>query len=368
MNEIAQPTALVHHERGTWLDPQTGETLAVRTLLDRLLHRQAVLLGETHDNAEIHRWQLNVIAMLHAHRQDIAVGFEMFPRRVQPALDAWVAGELDVDRFLLRSEWHRAWRFDPELYLPIFHFCRQNRIPMLALNCERDLVRQVGRLGWDGVPEAQRENLSRPAAATAAYRRYLFDITGGGRPDRKAKSADDPAFDSFVNAQQIWDRAFACNIVAWLQANPRSLVVGIIGRGHLDFGGGTPHQLRELGIAEPAVLCPSQAPEIDLGQVAGIGEAIFRLDDIEPRGGRVFDAGLTFVGESATIAAVAPESAAARAALVPGDRISSIGGQDTDDDAACVLGLLRRLPPGASVEILFQRDGIQHRTVLANAL
>ena len=56
--------------------------------------RQVVLLGENHDVAEIHRWQLHVATILRFIRKNVAVGFEMFPRRVQPVLDEWVAGEL----------------------------------------------------------------------------------------------------------------------------------------------------------------------------------------------------------------------------------------------------------------------------------
>ncbi|QRY70697.1 ChaN family lipoprotein (plasmid) [Ensifer sp. PDNC004] len=46
--------------------------------------KSAVLLGENHDRYDIHRWQLHVLAGLHAQRTDVVVGFEMFPRRVRP--------------------------------------------------------------------------------------------------------------------------------------------------------------------------------------------------------------------------------------------------------------------------------------------
>ncbi|MGE0153288.1 MAG: ChaN family lipoprotein [Reyranellaceae bacterium] len=365
-NAAATKTRLVPHARATWLDPQSGETVAPRALFERLLDRQAVLLGETHDVAEIHRWQMHVIAALHALKPQMAVGFEMFPKRVQPALDDWVAGRLSVDQFLLRADWNKVWRFDPEIYLPIFHFCRQHAIPMLGLNCERPLVRNVGRLGWDGIAEAEREGITRPAKATMAYRRFLFDITGGGRPDRKSKSAEDPEFDSFVNAQQTWDRAFACRIADWLQTHPGHLAVGIIGRGHLDYGGGTPHQLRDLGVADPAVLCPSFEAEIDLDQVAGIGAAIYRLDTVEERAGRVFDAGLSLAGEEAVIAEIAPDSAAAKAGLQAGDRIVAVGGAALGD-AASLFGRLRRLPPGASMALTVERGGARREMVVVNA-
>lgn len=62
----------------------------------------------------------------------------------------------------------------------------------------------------------------------------------------QGKSADAPEFDRFVRAQQTWDRAFACSIAAYLNEQPEALVAGIIGRGHMEYGFGTPDQLDDL--------------------------------------------------------------------------------------------------------------------------
>jgi uncharacterized iron-regulated protein len=62
------------------------------------------------------------------------LGLEMFPRRAQPVLDRWVAGELTEAELLTQTEWSKVWGFDPSLYLPLFEFARMNRVPMVALN------------------------------------------------------------------------------------------------------------------------------------------------------------------------------------------------------------------------------------------
>ena len=263
------------HPAGTWIAPATGSLLPHDTLLARLAQQQVVLLGETHDRFDIHRWQLHICAGLLAHRPDIAVGFEMFPRRVQPVLDRWVAGELDVASFLSQSEWNTVWRFDPDLYLPIFQFCRQFRLPMLALNCERALVTRVGKEGWDAIPEAERDGLTPARPASAAHRQHLFALTGGARPDRDAKTSDDPAFDRFVRAQQTWDRAFACNIVRCLDRADPPLVIGIIGRGHMEHRHGTPFQLADLGITDCAVLLTADDEHTPVP--SDLADAVFQL-------------------------------------------------------------------------------------------
>ena len=180
-------------------------------LMHEMATRQVVLLGETHTIAEIHRWQLHVATILRFIRTNIAIGFEMFPRRVQPVLDEWVAGELSSQAFLEKVDWENNWGYDAQLYFPLFHFCRQQRVPMLALNCNRPLVTRVGKEGWEAIPEDERDGLSPAAEATLAYRDYLFGL-GLNRSPTGPTSAMDPKLDRFIRAQQTWDRAFACNI------------------------------------------------------------------------------------------------------------------------------------------------------------
>ncbi len=260
---------------GCWFTLAEGRTLTHPELIARLATSRVVLLGETHTRYDVHRWQLHVAAGLLATRGNIALGFEMFPRRVQPLLDDFVAGRwTDPADFLDAVGWGEVWRYDAALYLPLFHFCRQFGLPMYALNCERPLVTRVGKEGWDSVPEAERDGLTPARPATEAYRAYLAAI--GSRP-RNAASAGPPMdLDRFVRAQQTWDRAFACNIARALSADEPPVVLGIIGRGHLEFGHGTPAQLADLGISDVTVLLPTD-DDFDPGTQAGIADALFRL-------------------------------------------------------------------------------------------
>lgn len=259
---------LTPHPRARWMDPTTGALLDAGPLMRRLATRRAVLLGERHDVAEIHRWQLQVVTCLHLLQPGLAVGFEMFPRRLQPVLDRWVEGAFTTEEFLREVEWEKVWGFPPEIYLPLFHFCRQQGVRMLALNCHRPLVTRIGQDGWDSVPEEERDGMTPAAPPTPGHRAYISWLTG--RPEAEIT-------DRFLRAQQVWDRAFACNIAAALEGGV-PLVVGIIGAGHLDFGHGTPHQLAALGVTEVSVLRTSEAAGLDTQDWAGIAEAVFRLD------------------------------------------------------------------------------------------
>lgn len=98
---------------GAWFDVRRHR---IRDdVIDELASRSVVLLGETHDDDGHHRWQLDTVTALADRRQDIALGFEMFPRRVQPVVDRWSGGQLDEASFLAAVDWPRIWGFDPEL-------------------------------------------------------------------------------------------------------------------------------------------------------------------------------------------------------------------------------------------------------------
>jgi len=246
---------------GTWYDPAQKATVPMDRLLGRLQDKDVVLLGETHVIADHHRWQLQMIAQLHAQRPDMILGFEAFPRRVQDILDKWVAGKLSEDEFLKQSDWDTVWKYDAAFYMPLFHFARINRVPMVALNVDRTLIREVSEKGWKAVPEDKRRGIGNPAPATSGYLDMLSDVyTRHGDDDRKKPTLDDPAFTSFVDVQLTWDRAMAEAAVGALKKgrdagrDPR--MVAIIGRGHMDHFYGVPVQLKDLGERDVAVLSP----------------------------------------------------------------------------------------------------------------
>jgi uncharacterized iron-regulated protein len=269
---------------GQWFIPGEGTAVSHGEVLANAARSRTVLLGETHDRPDNHRWQMHVCAGLLALGRKLVIGFEMFPARLNPVLAEWVAGDLNEAEFAERAEWSTVWGFDIEIYMPIFRFARDFGIEMLGLNCRRGLVTEVGKDGWEAIPDELREGLSPSKPASSAYRQYLFDITGGGRPGRKATSAEDPGFDRFVRAQQTWDRAFACRIADRLAQGDEVLVVGIIGRGHLEFRGGTPYQLADLGVEDSAVLLPHIAGAL---HAAGQGDAMCTMPvKIEPHAER----------------------------------------------------------------------------------
>ncbi len=345
-------------------DPRTQPPDRV---LARLARQRVVLLGETHDNPEHHRWELSTLAGLYALRPQMLLGFEMFPRRVQAALDQWVAGELSEAEFLARTEWDKFWSLDPNFYLPIFHFARMNRIRMVALNVDHNLINKVADEGWAAIPAALREGVTNPAPASRAYverlyRSYLEHPASDATPspDGKAPTEVDlaePRFRRFVEGQSVWDRAMAQAIAERLRGPGNPLVAAIMGSGHLEYGDGVPHQLRDLGVTDIAVALPWDQPTPCSPPQAGLADALFILQargpaesTERPRLGIAIEGGTGGV----VVREVLKGSIAEQAGLKAGDVITTVAGQPVRETRD-ILVAIRRQAPGTWLPLLVKR-------------
>lgn len=350
---------------GGWVAPATRRALLPRTVIARSLRRRIVLLGERHDAADHHRWQLSTLAALHALRPDVVVGFEAFPRRVQPVLDRWTAGTLDEETFLAETAWEEVWGYDPALYLPLFHFARLGRLPMVGLNVDRTLVARVGAQGLASIPERDREGIGVPAPARPEYLRLLADAYASHEPAGRRPS-DEAGLRRFVEAQLLWDRAMAEALAAAVRERPSALVVGMIGSGHLERRFGVPHQLAALGLHEVTVLLPWDTDRHCGELAADLADAVFGIDSRRtadpPPPPRL---GVTLAADTdrLRVTRVEADSLAARAGMRAGDVVLEAAGLPlrTPGD---LRRLVRRQAPGTWLPLRVRRGAVE-RTLVA---
>jgi len=363
---------------GNWIDGTSGNVIDPKELTRDLAAKGAVvLLGESHTSPEHHFWQAQVVAALRDRTDNMVLGFESFPRRLQGVLDDWVAGKLSAEAFLNAVEWRRVWGYDSALYMPLFQFARLNRIPMVALNVERSLVSRVGREGWAAVPQNAREGLTDPAPASEGYLRDLAAVSamkrtmspGGGDSQSAPAEPDDaaiaeamkqPEFKRFVEAQQTWDRAFAQGIADARGKYPNATIVAVLGSGHVAFGYGAAHQLKDLGVTGVTSLIPVSVDTACTRVGKSFANAMFTL----PPGGDEAPTverprlGVELVqGEGAPrVNRVVGSSVAEAAGLKAGDHVVRAAGVEmrSPDDLVDVVG---RQPPGTWLPLSVRRDG-----------
>lgn len=343
-----------------WTIPGGGQ-VAAPEILARAAQAQVVLLGESHDDADHHRWELHTIAALSALRAKLELGFEMFPRRVQPVLDRWVAGELDEMAFLKAADWSQVWGFDAAHYLPLFHFARLKHFPMLALNVERELVRTVRSQGLEAIAPEKREGVSAPAAASESYLKRLFHAYAQHpEKDGKAPARDDAKFHSFVQSQLVWDRAMAQTLAAAAARSPEALVVGIMGSSHVAHGEGVQHQLQSLGIERVVTLLPWDTGTDCSDFSAGLASAVFGLppEPVAPAAAPPPLLGIQIeaVAAGIRVLAVNPGSIAEAAGLRAQDVLTHAAGTaiGTIGD---LKGIVTRMAPGTWLPLKAMRKG-----------
>jgi uncharacterized iron-regulated protein len=345
---------------GAWAVPGSGP-IAAPEILGRAAKAQVVLLGESHDNADHHRWELQTVAALAALHPKLVLGFEMFPRRVQPVLDRWVAGGLGEAEFLKASDWSQVWGYDAAFYLPLFHFARLNRIPMVALNVERDFVRSVGAKGLATVPPEKREGVSDPAAASEAYQARLFE-SYARHPEKKpsAPARTDPEFRRFVEAQLVWDRAMAQALATAAARNPDALVVGIMGSQHIARGEGVPLQLGNLGVKRTASLLPWDADADCADYSVGLATAVFGLPAEPPAPAApappLLGIQIEAVADGVRVAAVSPGSIAAASGLRADDVLTEAAGMAVKTPEE-LKAIVVRMAPGTWLPLKAKRKG-----------
>jgi uncharacterized iron-regulated protein len=359
---------------GQWRTPSSDTPVAHDGLISEMAGRPIVLLGETHTNPEHHRWQLHTIAALHGRNPNMVLSFEAFPRRVQPVLDRWVRGELNDADFLKETDWFQVWRFNPGLYMPLFHFARQHRIPMVALNVGRELIELVRKDGWKGVSVDAREGVGDPAPPTPAFLRYHAKVyaehenrEGDHGSTEKAKELvipelDDPDYLKFVAAMQTWDRAMAEGLATARRTDGQPLVVGIIGRGHLHYGFGIAHQLTDLGITGAAVLLPwdpdDPCDDLALADGPSVADVVFGVDApraLPTRPGPLLGVRIRDDDGGIRIIQVVEGSVAETAGLAKDDLILHAAGLDITKTTE-LIAIVKRQSPGTWLPLKIKRS------------
>jgi len=360
---------------GTWHSPLDGRTLSTDSVLENLKTKDVVLLGESHNISDHHRWQMQIVAQLFATHPDMVLGFEAFPRRVQATLDKWVQGQLSESDFLKQSDWNTVWKFDPKLYMALFDFARINHIPMVALNVDRSLIHKISKNGWSNVPKQQRLGLNDPAPARQGYLDMLgtvFDHHGKNNHKTSKNNPNlpnlkDPHFKRFVEVQQTWDIAMAGAIASTLNKahgkNQKPQMVAIIGRGHLDYGYGVPHQLKALGIKKVSVLSPwdygRPCKDLKDGAEIAVADAVFGLKSLKapvaptgPKLGIMIENGKD---HGVLVGGVLEKSIAERSSLQKNDIITMAAGQAIHTTSE-LIAIVKAMAPGTWLPLTVERN------------
>jgi len=234
-------------------DLSGGKEITLSEALSDLSKNRIILVGELHSEKSHHENQLRVIQAVFESGVPIAVGFEMFRNESQSKLDEWVSGKMAIKEF--KKVYFESWNFSWDLYSPIFKYARANKIPMVGLNVSRDITRQVARMGFKSLSEAQKGKLSEVSCRVdKEYMEFIRKAFG-------AHAHGQLNFTHFCEAQLVWDNVMAVNALEFLKENPDHTIILIAGSGHARKKG-IPEQIRKRSNLPFAVILPEVSGSI----------------------------------------------------------------------------------------------------------
>ncbi len=138
------------------------------------------------------------------------------------------------------------------------------------------------------------------------------------------------------------------------------LVVGIVGRGHVEYAYGIPHQLADLGLPDSATLLPV-GRMADCGELAaGLADAVFVVDAPEavekPRSRARLGVLIETSEDGVRVARVMEESVAAASGIRAGDIVVSAAGFPIAE-VGDLTEVVQRQAPGTWLPLTLRRDG-----------
>ncbi len=207
-------------------------------LLDQLMTRRVIFVGEQHDRYDDHLSQLAIIEGLVARGRSLVIGMEMFQQPYQAPLDAYIAGTISEAQILAQTQYFERWRYDYRLYRPILQFAREQRIPVIALNLEAELTGKVGDAGIAALTDSERARLPTEINRDDPAYRARIEVAFKHHPPELQGN-----FEHFLEAQLLWDEGMAERAARALTDYPGRTLVVLAGDGHLEYGQGIPQRL-----------------------------------------------------------------------------------------------------------------------------
>jgi uncharacterized iron-regulated protein len=222
-------------------EPTIIDTRSLKRLddvINAVLDKRIIYIGEFHDRFAHHNLQLQIIKGIYERYKKIAIGMEMFQRPFQDVLDDYISDRLDEREFLKQSEYFKRWGFDYNLYKPILDFSKKEKIPVIALNIEREIIDKVSKRGLESLSEQEMKKIPEEIDfSDSDYKERLISVF------RMHDRGEDRNFDFFYQSQLLWDETMAESIDNFLRKNEDYKIIVLAGGGHIAYGSGIPKRL-----------------------------------------------------------------------------------------------------------------------------
>ena len=210
----------------------------------------AVLIGEMHDHPAGLAYAAKLFEDVLASKPNAALALEFLERDAQPVVDRYLAGEVDRAAFVSGTKQKSA-SFDVG-HGKMIDAAKLAHAPVVAANAPRAYVKLARVDGYDALralPEEEQKLFVVPTELPGgAYRDAFASAMGAHEVPGHAS----PKVEPFYRAQVLWDASMADSVARTVEAG-RSPVVLVVGRFHVESGGGLVQLLRKQAPAARVV-------------------------------------------------------------------------------------------------------------------
>jgi len=237
-----------------------GKAIPFGEMLQDVRSSDVIVIGEIHGIPRHHAKELEIIRALHESDTPMIIGMEMFRSESQKDLDSWTNGNMPLHQFV--PIYYRNWNIRWTLYADIFLYAREHTIPIAGLNIPDEISDAIARRGFSALNDSERKSIPAGISCTIDknYREFIRKAHAGHGKN------DESSFLHFCEAQMVWDKSMAANLVSFMKANPGKKAVVLAGVGHA-WRRGIPEQVSLLSTYRIRVVLPLMSDQVDLRSI-----------------------------------------------------------------------------------------------------
>lgn len=215
-----------------------GSNVSLSQWAEHTQSADVILIGEWHTHAAIHRFQTDALKQLIKNRQSVALSMEQFSRDSQPIVNSYLDGEIGEQTLISQAN---AWPNYESDYRPLMEFAKREKIDVIAANAPKPIVRCIAQNGLsylNVLSLQERANVAKKIdLSESAYKEKFMSSMHHGAPTQQL---------NMYASQLTWDATMAESIVNYKHAHPKTAIVHIAGKFHVEGGLGTATQIKQL--------------------------------------------------------------------------------------------------------------------------
>ncbi|MBI0398473.1 MAG: ChaN family lipoprotein [Cytophagales bacterium] len=220
------------------IETETGDTLSLTSLVDKLTNAEVIIFGEEHNDSVGHVLQYELYKGLLEKNSSITLSMEMFERDVQLVMDEYLEGLITEKKLL---EEGKVWS-NYSAYAPLVNLAKEKKQQVIAANVPGRYANMVSRKGLASLNQLQRKarHLFAKIKTPEPEDPYLlkFNKAMGAHAHRMGPSV--------FHAQLLRDATMAESIFKNWRKDKKTKILHLTGRFHSDERLGTVAELKRM--------------------------------------------------------------------------------------------------------------------------